>query len=96
MLIESASAPPPRKAGRPHLKYNDLIATLASMTSGWLRVPFCDVGGKDIRTKRGTVIQSVRHAGMRVTTRTDADYLYVCRIDDKFAAIDAMVEKLEQ
>ena len=79
MQIENVLAPPARTASRPSLKYRELTATLASST-GWLRIPLLDLGGKDTRTKRGTVIQSARNAGIKAETRTDANYLYVRRI----------------
>jgi hypothetical protein len=79
MIIEIIAEPPARTPPqRTRQKYGALIAAIES-AGQWVRVQLTDVTGKDAATKRMNLIQALRADGVRVHTRLDADYVYVCR-----------------
>jgi hypothetical protein len=58
--------------------YRELIEAL-QVPGQWIRIPLSEVSGKDNNAKRVSIRQMAIGDGFRVSTRTDAQYMYLCR-----------------
>jgi len=56
-----------------------LLVSAVTASDRWIRVPLADIAGKDAHDKRAAVLQAMKQAGIRVTTRTDTNHIYISR-----------------
>jgi hypothetical protein len=56
-----------------------LLVSAVSASDWWIRVPLVEIAGKDLHDKRAAVLQAMKQAGIRVTTRTDINHIYISR-----------------